>query len=82
MAPNRLHVIIWINGDQVSWRIYASLGLNELNKITFTGKKFLDIDNWAILVRRSLVQRILILVDVQDVSFAHWNYFVFFIHTI
>ena len=31
LAPNRRQAIIWTNGDLDYWRIYASLGLNELN---------------------------------------------------
>ena len=30
LAPIRRQAIIWINDGQVCWRIYASLGLNEL----------------------------------------------------
>ena len=30
LAPSRRQAIIWINGSIVYWRIYASLGLNEL----------------------------------------------------
>ena len=30
LAPNRRQAIIWTNDDPVKWRIYASLGLNEL----------------------------------------------------
>ena len=31
LAPNRRQAIIWTNDDPVQRRIYASLGLNELN---------------------------------------------------
>ena len=32
MAPSRRQVIIWTNDGLVNWRIYASLGLNELSE--------------------------------------------------
>ena len=36
LAPNRWRAIIWTNGDLVYWRIYASLGLNELTESAIT----------------------------------------------
>ena len=30
LVPSRWHAIIWTNDGIVYWRIYASLGLNEL----------------------------------------------------
>ena len=32
MAPSRWQAIIWTNDGLVNWRIYASLGLDELIK--------------------------------------------------
>ena len=32
LVPNRWQAIIWTNDGLVYWRIYASLGLNELNE--------------------------------------------------
>ena len=38
LAPNRRQAIIWTNGGLGYWRIYTSLGLNELNKtLDFSG---------------------------------------------
>ena len=36
LAPSRRQAIIWTNGGIVYWRIYASLGLNELMILLFT----------------------------------------------
>ena len=36
LAPNRRQAIIWTNDDLGYWRIYASLGLNELKIIILT----------------------------------------------
>ena len=33
LAPNRWQAIIWTKDGIVNWRIYASLGLNESNRI-------------------------------------------------
>ena len=33
LAPTRRQAIIWTNDGQVWWRVYASLGLNELNDV-------------------------------------------------
>ena len=30
MAPNRWQAIIWTNADPINWRIYATLGGDEL----------------------------------------------------
>ena len=31
LAPNRRHAIIWTNADPIHWRIYATLGGDELS---------------------------------------------------
>ena len=36
LAPNRRQAIIWTNDGLIWWRIYASLGLNELVLISIT----------------------------------------------
>ena len=33
LAPKRRQAIIWTNDCPVYWRIYASLGLNELTRV-------------------------------------------------
>ena len=35
LAPNRRQTIIWTNGDLIHWRIYASLGGDELRYRAF-----------------------------------------------
>ena len=55
-SPNRREAIIWTNDGIVHWRIYASLGLNELTHLP-SGRivddaficNFVD-ENWLILV--------------------------------
>ena len=33
LVPNRRQVIIWTNADPINWRIYSSLGADELAHI-------------------------------------------------
>ena len=33
LAPNRWQAIIWTNADSISWRIYATLGGDELTQM-------------------------------------------------
>ena len=32
LAPKRRQAIIWTNADPIHWRIYAALGVDELNE--------------------------------------------------
>ena len=35
LAPNRRQAITWTNDDLVHWRIYAALGRDEVNTLTW-----------------------------------------------
>ena len=35
LAPTRRQAIIWTNDAEFSWRMYASLGLNELTEAPY-----------------------------------------------
>ena len=51
IVPNKRRVIIWTSDGLVYWRIYASLGLNELNKATLKNKYWVVYQNPAIDIR-------------------------------
>ena len=48
LAPTRRQAIIWTNDGQVWWRIYASLGLNELSNL-ITIKLWANITKYTVI---------------------------------
>ena len=51
LAPTRRQAIIWTNGGLVYWRIYASLGLNEL-KSQYNNCKYFP---WMLIFKMSAI---------------------------